>query len=61
MNGGLDIELGSEEQNEKGVPRHEDERLKEKGEEKSELIKEIAYLRGENAKLKSNIEELENE
>jgi hypothetical protein len=47
-NGGPDIELGYEEQKKKGVPTHEDERLKEKGEEKDQ----VSELRKENESVK---------
>jgi myosin heavy subunit len=58
INGRPDIKLVSEEQKKKEMPGQEDERLREKEKENSELKKEIAYLRGENAKSKSDIEEL---
>jgi hypothetical protein len=50
--GGPDIKLVSEEQKEREAPSHKDERLNENEKEKSELIEEIAYLKG-------TIEELE--
>ena len=57
MNGGQDTELVSEEQKQKEVPRQEDGKLEEK-EEKSKLIRELVYLRGEKARLELHNEEL---
>jgi hypothetical protein len=51
-NGGPDIELGSEEQKKKGVPTHEDERLKEKGERMTEKPDQVSELRKENGSVK---------
>lgn len=63
MNGGLNIKLVSEEQKQTGALRQENENLKENErlneKEESELIKEIAYLRKENARFKSKNGELE--
>jgi myosin heavy subunit len=61
LNGGPDIKLVSEEQKQMGALRQENESLKEKEREKSELIKEMAYSRKEYARLKSKNEELENQ
>lgn len=58
MNEEQDMKLVSEEQKQIGAPRQENESLKGKGKAESEL-KETAYLRKENAGLKSKIEELE--
>jgi regulator of replication initiation timing len=58
IDGRSDIKLVSEEQKKKEMPRQEDERLKGIEKDKSELIREIAYLRGENVRSKSDIEEL---
>jgi chromosome segregation ATPase len=63
MNGRPDIKLVSEEQKQMGALRQQNESLNEKEREnereKSELIKKIAYLRKEYARLKSKNEELE--
>jgi hypothetical protein len=58
MNVGPDIKLISEEQKQIETPRQEDESLKGKGKEESEL-EDSAYLREEIVRLKSKIEELE--
>ena len=59
MNGGPDTKLEPEEQIKKEAPRHEDERLKDKGIGYSELLKQLAQLREQNARLELHIEELE--
>ena len=59
MNGGPDNKLVSEEQIKTIAPRQKDERLKDKERENSELLKQVAQLREQIARLRLHIEELE--
>jgi hypothetical protein len=59
MNGRPDTKLEPEEQTKIRAPRQEDESLKDKETEYPELLKQIARLREENARLELHIEEQE--